>query len=47
MSEREFCFWLKGFLDILHPSTLSVGHIGVIEKKLGDVLADERNKAAT
>lgn len=41
MTEREFCLWLKGFLDITKNNTINISELEVIKHTLERVLAEK------
>lgn len=41
MTSRDFCYWLQGFFELSHYSTLDAGQVGAVKNHLALVFKHE------
>lgn len=44
MNERDFCYWLRGFLEVANPGAMTAGQIAMVKEHLDLVFSHVTGK---
>jgi hypothetical protein len=46
MTSNDFCYWLKGFIELNEPEALNTKHLAVIKKHINSFIDNEDNPSS-